>query len=197
MREAPDFYLVRHTDLDTAVFEAGLGVAYKALVITDTHIAVECRITLENGQVVTRVGEVTEETKYSETAHQYPTTVAYQRAHDRAAIAALQFMLDSGDTYTKPGKPIYSEVEIKPETIKKRKKAAQGKKPETAAIFPDNEVFLFGRFKGKTFGEAKAAKDDFDAFVKHIRARADVTYQDPEVSDQMNRLRKYLEETTG
>ena len=179
-------FSVRHEHLEKEVKTAGLTVSYRAVFTSGEHNIVECTMTFPDGHTVTKVGETTPETLYTKRMRQYPGTTAYQRAYDRAAIAALGL-----------GGRIFSILELNPALTKGNRQT--GQKEETATpkasvtrpVFPDEEVLLFGRFKGMKFKDAKK-REGFDDFAINFLKREGVVYNNPDLDDQAARLRMAL-----
>lgn len=64
---------------------------FDAMTITDTHSVIRCTITNNRGRRVSAVGESTLDSLDTDISRKYPTTMAANRAFDKAAIAFMGF----------------------------------------------------------------------------------------------------------
>lgn len=126
--------VVNHNKLEQLILSKGeeIKVEYRLLYNGIPHAAVECRMTY-GGQTVSAVGEIAERTLFTEMARNYPLTICYQRAFDRAAIRIMDPKVEE------PFKTrFYSSIEISYDTLTKWG-SEEEPKVETERITPEQD----------------------------------------------------------
>ena len=99
--------IVYHTDLEHFIVNEMAGKIsydYPILIPSLTDAVATCSMWDETGRKITVVGEATKDTLTSHVGNAYPTTIAAQRAFDRAAIRFLDL-----------GVNVYSNLELAPD----------------------------------------------------------------------------------
>lgn len=85
------FLIINHSNL-VQLFNTleNTKINQKCLVANFEHAVYECLIEY-NGKVFYQIGEVVKKTQFNDIVRDYPVTIAYQRAFDRAVISLLDF----------------------------------------------------------------------------------------------------------
>ncbi len=172
--------LIRHDILENFITKnPRITVDYKLLHMNPEQkiIIVQCTMTdIQTNRSVTKIGETNENTLTSEVSRNFPATIAYQRAYNRAGIAILGL---------NEGGHIYSDVEVSRKELEKNgRNIIPAKAPESApvssppsAVLTDDTVLLIGGSKGKKFGEVKNTKK-FQSFMEWCKSpNTVVTFQ--------------------
>lgn len=210
--EVPSFasgsrHIVRHRDLVIAVKKLGFSVKYTLVHAENGHIVIECRMKTPDTRVepAIGIGEVSDETIYTEEIRKYPYRCAYDRAFDRAAIDLLGFkeeVLSNSEWDGKMPKAEHKAQDVQNKAEHEAQDAQDEVKEEAHAeeeedvpelpdgIIPDDEVILFGKCKDMTFGQAKHTKK-FAAFLEWVEKHDDIQFKDAR-KQQLEKLRKLI-----
>ena len=150
--------------------------SYKLLVCNQDAVIVECTVKdRAKGRTFTDVGSAIASNMRTGQEKSFPVELAYNRAFDRAAIAALYNTANLPEGV----RGVWSNMEIIPQAPAAEEPAASETTSETApAVMPDaeteifsdkaqaaespadEEVILFGICKGKTFAEIKGSEEE-------------------------------------
>lgn len=206
-------FLVQHSTLEK-VAQAHQVCFDMAVVASDEkHAAVVCRH--ETG--IMTIGEATEGSMWTDIDRQYPITIAWNRAFDRAMIRLLSFREE-----------VYSNKEVKEKDLASMEKektskaspVAAGMTQETSVPAPAKEEpitelkepavevaktpvtaekkpvvgpqtrILFGRWKGRKFSELET-NPDFLKFIDDIKTQK-VSFADEKKQEQLDYMLKHI-----
>ena len=108
------FFLVKHSDLEKAAAKLKADYGMEIISMQKNHAVVICTVEYKETQYST-IGEATEATLWDDTDKEYPVTMAWNRAFDRAIIKLLNF-----------NEVVFSNKEIKKERfVKKRENTSE------------------------------------------------------------------------
>ena len=150
--------LIRHSFLEEFAAEHNVEFTMHVVAAELDHAVVTCKL-----PGIYTIGEATEKTMWGKLDHEYPVTVAWNRAFDRAMIRLLDLNV-----------PAFSNKEINLNNLKKQAETTMTKPVETKAEtkapaasnrtneITEDDVILFGTWEGQRFRDVMQKKEFLD-----------------------------------
>jgi len=123
VKKTGNLYIIPHSFLNKAAAEKPVECNFQVVSSELNHAVVLCCLTADGVRIDT-IGETTEGTLWTKADREYPVTVAWNRAFDRAMIRYLAF-----------DKPVFSDKELNPkeEVERTRQKESENHDAESRA----------------------------------------------------------------